>query len=85
MTRESRPYTKAEMLDGAFEARCELPDGRRFLWSGTEGLCVYPWEAARWFDDPGRLPEGEWYPTESGRQQMAAIADGGEGVAAAPV
>jgi len=52
------------MLAGGFEARCELPDGRRYIWSGSEGLCAYPWDAVVWLDKPDGLPEGDWYPTE---------------------
>jgi hypothetical protein len=70
VTRESRRYTKAEMLAGGFEARCELLNGTRYLWSGSEGICLYPDGRARWIDDPAKLPECDWHSTEWGEEQI---------------
>lgn len=71
MVRGSRSYTKAEVLAGGFEARCELLNGTRYLWHGTEGIRVDPAGGTRWVDDPQVLPEGAWYPTELGEVEIA--------------
>jgi hypothetical protein len=71
MARESRSYSKAEMLAGGFEASCELICGTRYLWNGAEGIRVDPVGRTGWVSDPGLLPEGEWYPTELGKEEIA--------------
>ena len=71
MVRESRSYSKAEVLAGGFEASCELICGTRYLWHGTEGIRVDAAGGTRWVDDPEVLPEGDWYPTELGEEEIA--------------
>jgi hypothetical protein len=70
MTKESRSYSKKEMLAGGFEARCDLPDGTRYLWHGGEGIRVDSADRVRWLGDPASLPDGDWYPTELGEAEI---------------
>ena len=72
MTQEGRIYTLAEVLAGGFEARCDTLSGVRYIWHGAEGIRFDPRrDAAMWICDPSKLPEGDWFATELGRQEIA--------------
>jgi hypothetical protein len=72
MTGEGRIYTLAEVLAGGFEARCNALSGVRYIWHGAEGIRFDPRRGvAIWVGDPSQLPEGDWFATELGQQEIA--------------
>jgi len=78
MGEQARTYTLAEVLAGGFEARCDLLNGTRYLWHGTEGIRVDPQlGVSSWICDPSALPEGDWRPTVYGELELAE-GDAGE-------
>lgn len=64
-------YTRAEVVDRGFEARCVDVDGSRYLWHGDRGLRLDPrTHATMLVTNPAKLPEGPWIATELGEEEM---------------
>ena len=76
MASEGQSYTRAEVVAGGFEARCDDRDGTRYLWHGQQGIRVDPdGNVTTLITKSSGLPEGPWRPTELGRQEIAERAD----------
>ena len=65
-------YSREEVLACGFEARCVGPDGARYLWHGDCGLRVESrTRRTTLISDPSLLPEGMWFPTRLGLEELA--------------
>ena len=72
MASEGHRYTRAEVVAGGFEARCDDLDGTHYLWHGQQGIRVDPdGNVATLITKSSGLPDGPWLPTELGRQEIA--------------
>ncbi len=76
-------YTLAEVLAQGFEARTVGVDGARYLWHRDCGERVAPRTGQRTrLTDPAALPEGLWFPTARGLEELASAAATEAGAAA---
>ncbi len=66
-------FTLEDVISKGFEAHCVGPDGSRYLWHKAEGLRresrIGLTTLVR---DPTALPEGPWFPTKLGLEELAA-------------
>jgi hypothetical protein len=71
MPEEPQVYTRAEVVDRGFEARCVDVDGTRYLWHVDRGLRFDPRaHTTTLIMNPAKLPEGPWTATELGEQEL---------------
>jgi hypothetical protein len=64
-------FTLQEIVAFGIEARCIGPDGHRYLWHRDLGLKVEAHTGrTTLLHDPGTLPDGVWFPTKLGLQEL---------------
>lgn len=70
---KERLFTREEVITQEFEARCEGPDGCRYLWHRGQGLRYDPSSGiTTLLTHFPSLPDALWQPTELGRSELAA-------------
>jgi hypothetical protein len=71
MPHDPQVYTRTEVVERGFEARCVDVDGARYLWHGASGLRVDPrTHVTTLIMNPEKLPEGPWTATELGEEEL---------------
>ena len=70
---KERLFTREEVVAQRFEARCEGPDGCRYLWHREQGLRYNPGTGiTTLLTHPSSLPDASWQATELGTSELAA-------------
>jgi len=71
MTERVESFTRSEVTARGFEARCVADDRVEYLWHLGYGLRADPrGRTTTLITDPAALPEGPWWATELGAEEL---------------
>ena len=71
MTERLDSFTRGEVTARGFEARCVPNDSVEYLWHLGCGLCADKKDGSTiLITDPAKLPDGPWWATDLGREEL---------------